>query len=173
MENTIVDISIHSPSFKPVSLYLPRISSILKQPKQVFFFNVYKIYLNIFYHNSIYCFYKFYFFFVLTFKNLFFSGTNTRGPVDLIRAISNSNSAIPTTFNLEAVQLLEQERASVAKSAFDKATQEKEKYQQDNENQKNEKSSEPKRKKLKPQKKTTSGKYFKRRERASRIWKAL
>ena len=83
--------------------------------------------------------------------------TNTRGPVDLIRAISNSNSAIPTTFNLEAVQLLEQERASVVKSAFDKATQEKEKYQQDNENQKNEKSSEPKRKKLKPQKKTTSG----------------
>ena len=71
------------------------------------------------------------------------------------------------------MQLLEQERASVVKSAFDKATQEKEKYQQDNENQKNEKSSEPKRKKLKPQKKTTSGKYFKRRERASRIWKAL
>jgi hypothetical protein len=37
MESTVVDISITPPSFKPVSLSLSRISSILKQPKQVFF----------------------------------------------------------------------------------------------------------------------------------------
>ena len=37
MESTVVDISIPPPSFKPVSLALSRISSILKHPKQVFF----------------------------------------------------------------------------------------------------------------------------------------
>ena len=35
--STVVDISMTPPSFKPVSLPLSRISSILKQPKQVFF----------------------------------------------------------------------------------------------------------------------------------------
>ena len=37
MESTVVDISILPPSFKPVSLSLSCIFSILKQPKQVFF----------------------------------------------------------------------------------------------------------------------------------------
>ena len=37
MESTVVDISIPPPSFKPVSLPLSRISSLLKLPKQVFF----------------------------------------------------------------------------------------------------------------------------------------
>ena len=36
-KSTVVDISILPPSFKPVSLSLSRISSILKQPKQVLF----------------------------------------------------------------------------------------------------------------------------------------
>ena len=36
MESTVVDISIPPPSFKPVSLSLPR-SSLSKTPKQVFF----------------------------------------------------------------------------------------------------------------------------------------
>jgi len=37
MESTVIDIFIPPPSSKPVSLSLSRISSILKQPKQVFF----------------------------------------------------------------------------------------------------------------------------------------
>ena len=36
-KNGSVSISIPPPSFKPVALFLSRISSILKQPKQVFF----------------------------------------------------------------------------------------------------------------------------------------
>jgi hypothetical protein len=51
MESTVVDISIPPPSFKPVSLSLSRISSILKLPKQVFFLTHINIYLTSFYHT--------------------------------------------------------------------------------------------------------------------------
>ena len=54
----LYDISIPPPSFKPVSLSLSRISSILKQPKQVFF-NPYK-YIWLFY-TLYYCFLIYFF----------------------------------------------------------------------------------------------------------------
>jgi len=57
MESTVVDISIHPPSFKPASLSLSRISSILKHPNKSFF-NVYKYILTLlhtlfYYYQSI------------------------------------------------------------------------------------------------------------------------
>ena len=48
--STVVDISIPPPFFKPVPLSFSRVSSILKQPKQVFF-NPINIYLISFYHT--------------------------------------------------------------------------------------------------------------------------
>ena len=51
MESTVVDISIPSPSFKPVSLSLSRISSISKTTQTSYFFNPINIYFDIFYHT--------------------------------------------------------------------------------------------------------------------------
>ena len=69
MESTVVDISIPPPFFKPISLSLSRISSILKQPKQVFF-NPIKYILTSFYHTLLlFCNFTF---FRLTFKILYF-----------------------------------------------------------------------------------------------------
>ena len=75
MESTVVDISIPLPSFKPVSLSLSRISSIVKHPKQVFF-NPINIF-DIFYHTLLYCLIII-LFFVLTFKIIFLQEQNSK-----------------------------------------------------------------------------------------------
>ena len=68
--STVVDISIPPPSFKPVSLFLSRISSILKYPNKSFF-NPINIYLNILLHTHSITVFIIILFFVLTFKILF------------------------------------------------------------------------------------------------------
>ena len=68
--STVVDISIPPPSFKPVSLSLSRISSILKHPNMSFF-NPYKYIFDIFYHTVFTVFYN-YTFFRFNVKNNFY-----------------------------------------------------------------------------------------------------
>ena len=64
MESTVVDISTTPPSFKPSSLSLSHISSILKHPNKSFF-NPIPYILTSFYHTLCYTIYKIFFLFHL------------------------------------------------------------------------------------------------------------
>ena len=86
MESTVVDISITPFSFKPVSLSLSRISSILKTPKTSLFFNPINIYLNIFLPHTLFTVFYNYTFFRLTFKLISFFTVYAKNVIPQTRA---------------------------------------------------------------------------------------
>ena len=69
MESTVVEISIPSPSIKPVLLSLSRISFILKTPKKVFFLTQYIYFVH--FYTFYLLFYTLLFFSFITFKIIF------------------------------------------------------------------------------------------------------